>query len=501
MFKSVFAKYMIAFMAIILASFSILTLIVGSIVRTHSDSNTEADLSRIAQSVDYLLKSEYSESSYSSIGEYIKNEQAATENIVSAITRHTRNIFVLIIDTNGNILFADKTAPEKYASKDSVGKLPEADLKVRFDSKGSDFGGLLSEKHYSYAIPLPDEGSPECVIYACTPQSYTAGVIGSLNRMILMTSMWVMIAAIIASYFISERIARPIRAMSRAAREFAAGHFDVRVPVIGDSEISELAMAFNNMASSLATLEDTRSTFLANVSHDLRTPMTTISGYIDGILDGAIPPEKEAYYLEIVASEVRRLSRLVSSLLDISRIEAGERKFNMQPFDICEMARQVLISFETRIDQKKLDVSFECDNEHETVIADRDAIHQILYNICDNAVKFSREGGKYALKIEDRDKKIYVSVYNEGEGIAAEDIPHIFDRFYKGDKSRGKDKTGVGLGMYITKTIIDAHGEKISVNSKQGQYCEFVFTLKKAGKQSIERGEKSALSEEKGKKQ
>lgn len=490
MFKSVFARYMIAFMAIILVSFSILTVIVGSIVKTNSDNSTEADLSRIAMSVDYLLRSEYADSSYKSIKDYIVNEAESTETLVSAITRHTRNLFVLIIDVDGKVIFADKTAPEEIDAKKSVGKLSASDHVDGFDSKGSDFGGLLSEKHYSYAIPLPDKTDPECVIFACTPISYTAGVIGSLNRMILMASMWVMIAAIIASYFISERIVRPIKSMSRAAREFAAGHFDVRVPVIGDSEISELAMAFNNMASSLATLEDTRSTFLANVSHDLRTPMTTISGYIDGILDGAIPPEKQSYYLEIVASEVRRLSRLVSSLLDISRIEAGERKFTMQPFDVCEMARQVLISFETRIDQKKLDVSFECDNDREMVIADRDAIHQILYNICDNAVKFSREGGKYILKIEDKDKKIYVSVYNEGEGIAAEDIPHIFDRFYKGDKSRGKDKTGVGLGMYITKTIIDAHKETISVNSKQGQYCEFVFTLKKAGKQAVSPSEK-----------
>ena len=484
MFKSVFARYMIAFMAIILVSFSILAMIVGTIVKSHSEATTEADLSRIAQSVDYLLKSAYSESSYGSMGEFVRNEHTTIDKMVSAITRYSKDMFVIIISPDGDLLYADTTLPEGYIGGKSSAALSPGDLVSRFDADGSDFGGLLPEKHYNYAIPLPDSVSPECVIFACTSLSYTAGVVGSLNRMILMASMWVMIAAIIASYFISERIVRPIRAMSRAAKSFASGRFDVRVPVIGDNEISELAMAFNNMASSLETIEETRSTFLANVSHDLRTPMTTISGYIDGILDGAIPPEKQSYYLSIVASEVRRLSRLVSSLLDISRIEAGERKFNMQTFDICEMARQVLISFEARIEQKGLDVSFECDNEREYVIADKDAIHQILYNICDNAVKFSKDGGKYALKITENDKKIYVSVYNEGEGIAPDDLPHIFDRFYKGDKSRGKDKTGVGLGMYIAKTIIDAHNESITVNSKQGQYCEFVFTLKKAAKQS-----------------
>jgi len=299
--------------------------------------------------------------------------------------------------------------------------------------------------------------------------------------------MWVMCAAIIVSYFISEKTVAPLRHMSKAAKAFASGQLDVRVPVIGDDEISELAIAFNNMASSMATLENTRRSFLANVSHDLRTPMTTISGFIDAIIDGVIPPEKHEYYLKIIASEVRRLSRLVSSLLDISRIQAGERKFNMISFDICEMAREILISCEQRIEDKHLDVEFDCDEDNMRVIADKDAIHQILYNICDNGIKFSKDGGKYRVSIKEREKKIYVSVFNEGEGIPPEDLPMIFDRFYKSDKSRGLDKTGVGLGMYIAKTIIDAHNESISVNSKHHEWCEFIFTLKKdTSKQDVE---------------
>ena len=265
--------------------------------------------------------------------------------------------------------------------------------------------------------------------------------------------------------------------MSRAAKQYAAGKFDVRVPVRGSDEIAELAMAFNNMANSLATVEDQRRSFLANVSHDLRTPMTTIAGFIDGILDGAIPPEKQPYYLELIAGEVRRLSRLVASLLDISRIQAGDRKFTMTAFDICEMARQILISFEQRIDEKQLNIEFECDRDNMTVYADRDAIHQVLYNICDNAVKFTNPGGLYRINITAHDKKTYVSVFNEGQGIPEAELPYVFDRFYKSDKSRGLDKTGVGLGLYITKTIMDAHNEEIWVKSVWGEYCEFVFTL------------------------
>lgn len=178
--------------------------------------------------------------------------------------------------------------------------------------------------------------------------------------------------------FLSDRVIGPIKSMRNAAKSFAAGNFDVRVPVVGHDEVAELASAFNNMANSLAHLEEMRNTFLENVSHDLRTPMTTISGFIDSILDGAIPPSQEKYYLNIISNEVKRLSRLVSTLLDITRMQAGERKFTKTAFDICEMARQILISMESHINDKKLIVEFNCDYENMYVNADRDAIHQIF---------------------------------------------------------------------------------------------------------------------------
>jgi signal transduction histidine kinase len=221
-----------------------------------------------------------------------------------------------------------------------------------------------------------------------------------------------------------------------------------------------------------------RNTFMSNVSHDLRSPMTSISGFIDGILDGVIPPEKHRYYLQIVSSEIQRLSRLVGSLLDLSRIQAGERKFTMAPFDICEMGREILISFEQKINRKHLEVEFDCEDDRMSVAADRDAIYQILYNLCDNAIKFSSEGALLRISIERlKSRKVLVSVYNEGQGISPADLPYVFERFYKSDKSRGLNKTGVGLGLFISKTIIAAHGEQISVTSEEGKNCEFTFTL------------------------
>jgi len=293
-----------------------------------------------------------------------------------------------------------------------------------------------------------------------------------------------MLAALIAIYFITERLVSPIRAMSRAARAFAAGKFDVRIESSGNDEVAELATAFNNMANSMQHSTEVQRLFLANVSHDLRTPMTTIKGYIENIQSGAIPQDKVPHYLGVISTEVTRLSRLVSSLLDITKIQAGERKFDIKPFDICEMAREIIIFSEQRLEAKQLDVMFDADRDNMFVNADRESIHQILSNICDNAIKFSKDGGRYEVSIKDAGPKTVVSVYNEGIGIAEEELPYVFDRFYKSDKSRGLDKTGVGLGLFIARTIIEAHNETIKVESEYGKWCRFTFTLQKANKPS-----------------
>jgi signal transduction histidine kinase len=235
------------------------------------------------------------------------------------------------------------------------------------------------------------------------------------------------------------------------------------------------------MADSLADLEYMRSSFMANVSHDLRSPMTSISGFIDGILDGAIPPEKHAYYLGLIQQEVKRLSRLVSDLLDISRLESGTKKFDCSPFDITETTRLILLTFESRIDDKNLDVEFVAPEDKLFINSDKDAIYRVLYNLCDNAVKFSKEKGKLSITLVDHKDTdtVSVSVFNEGVGITKEDLPHIFDRFYKSDKSRGLDKQGTGLGLYIAKTTVEALGGNISVESEYGKNCCFTIEMKK----------------------
>ena len=478
MFKSVFTKYVTAFMIILGISFSILALMLCNMVANYSKDLKADTVVRTADSLADFVNDQYHDAGLNDFNQFIYFDREIIEPMISAIARFNDDITVLLTDANGSVLLtAEDSASALIGANVPQTIMSDISYSSTTDLNG-DLGGVFESNQIIRAKPITDKDNVfSGALFVCTPSKAVDQLIETMIKTIIMSCLWVMLASLISVYFISEKIINPMKDMTQAAKSFAAGKFDVRVPVKGRDEVAELATAFNSMASSLANLEDMRRTFLANVSHDLRTPMTTISGFIDGIIDGAIPPEKHEYYLNIIRTEIRRLSRLVISLLDITRIQAGERKFNKTAFDICEMARLILISFEQKLESKKLDVEFECQKEKMTVYADRDAIYQILYNICDNAVKFSKEGGKYRISIIAKDRKVYVSVYNEGIGIPEEELPFVFERFYKSDKSRGLDKTGVGLGLYIAKTIIDAHEEEIWVKSTYGKDCEFVFTL------------------------
>lgn len=486
MFRSIFTKYITAFIAITIVSFTVLSVIVGMMMTSFYTETNKKTLEAVSKTAhDYLEQRLNAEGA--TLNDFVSEHEDELKTYIASVTRYHNDVAVFVCDGGGNVKAYDtRRLPSDFGTK----KIPRQMIVKLLDKpyySNSDLGGILPGKRAVRGIPLKIGELTVGAVFVCSTDETINELISSAIKAIITICIWVLFATLVAVYFISERIISPLKEMSKAAKSFASGRLDVRVPVTGRDEISELAVAFNDMAASMSELETMRSSFLSNVSHDLRTPMTTISGFIDGIIDGTIPKDKHEYYLRMIGDEVRRLSRLVSALLDVSRIQAGERKFNMDAFDICEMARVILISFEQQIEKKRLDVEFDVEDENAFVYADRDAIYQILYNICDNAVKFSTEGGKYRIKITEMDKRIFVSVYNEGIGIPSDELPHVFERFYKNDKSRSLDKLGVGLGMYIAKSIIDAHNEEIWVKSKYGEYCEFVFTVKKATEGQIKK--------------
>ena len=301
-----------------------------------------------------------------------------------------------------------------------------------------------------------------------------------INLIVLLT---VMLLAVPLVWLFVRRQTKPIKLMTAAARKMAHGQMDVRVSPdeFDTAELSELAVAFNNMSQALAKSEQKRQEFVANVSHELKTPMTTITGYMDGMLDGTIPPEQHPKYMEIISHEVRRLSRLVRSMLEISRIQdQGIPPERRQPFDLCQVVGETLLSFEQKINAKHLNVETDLPEQGARTTADCDAITQVVYNLIDNAVKFCPEGGELGLRIrEAKGGKYLVSVKNTGQTILPEELPLVFDRFHKTDKSRSMDRDGVGLGLYIVKTIIMSHEEDIYVTSRDG-VTEFSFTMPKA---------------------
>ncbi len=344
------------------------------------------------------------------------------------------------------------------------------------------FSGLYDDTRYVVSVPIYDarEGNAIGIVMVSKPMQTLLTVLDKISDLYLFVSLLSVVAVMVIMSVFAQRHSNPLREMAQAARDFGHGQLNARVAVKSNypQEVEELALAFNNMASSLQKSEYQRREFVANVSHELKTPMTIIDGYIEGMLDGTIPQEKHRDYMQIVSDETKRLSRLVRSMLDISQLQdhGGIPEEKKSRFDITESVGQVLITFEQKILQKGVNVEVEMPEHAVYTFANQDYITQVIYNLLDNAVKFCPADGALGISLKEGNNKVYVSIYNDGETIPPEELPLVFDRFHKMDKSRTQNRDGWGLGLYIVKTIVCSHGENISVTSLNGR-TEFTFTL------------------------
>lgn len=394
-------------------------------------------------------------------------------NIYLNVTDTTEIVFTLT-DSNGVALVCSEAPPCSHTGR----KIGE-DILNRVGSEG--FFELSSLDHFypstvfNLVYKFQAAGN-EYYLFSKLSDTPLQQYLTKLIITLAVASVAILVLVFIAIYAAVKHLMTPVKEMTLAAKRFGNGDFSEKLYVPEDNEFGFLANSLNEMASSLEAIEENRKSFISNVSHELRTPMTTIGGFVDGILDGTIPKEKHNYYLNIVSEEVDRLARLVTSMLNISKYEAGEMKMTKKTFDLMPLLVKVLLMFETRIDNKHVEIRG-IEHGRFMVSADKDLMQQVLYNLVENAVKFVDDGGYIEFAFENRDGSSVIRIRNSGDGLKANEISKVFDRFYKADASRGIDKTGVGLGLSIVRSIIKLHDGKILVRSEPNSFVEFEITI------------------------
>jgi len=303
------------------------------------------------------------------------------------------------------------------------------------------------------------------------------GAITGMHQTTLISLAVAVLFGSILIYMSSRAITRPLRQMNEAAGVIAGGVFEKRIPIHSKDEVGQLATQFNTMAESLHVQENIRRSFIANLSHDIRSPLTSILGFMKAIQDGTVSPTQQPYYVEIVLDETERLIKLSNDLLDIHRLQDAELELTKTSFDINKLIRKTIMGFEQRATDKKITVSSRFAHEIDIVLADEDKIQRCLHNLIDNAIKFTPEVGQITVETTVTGKKVTVSITDNGRGMDIEEQKHVFDRFFKGDTSRNEDKRGSGLGLSIAQEFIRAHGETITLESAPKKGSTFQFTL------------------------
>ena len=402
--------------------------------------------------------------------------------IISSLAKSTGN-HILITDTQGVIVSSsDMDVVSPYIGKQISSGIMEELYKYGKFQKLTTLDNFYNERpYYVVALPIVIDIDNSLVGYIFVGSDCTEIIRawGTASTVFITTAIIIMLLAIILSYYTSKRQSEPLLEIAAAAQRFAHGDFAARVADEGrQDEIGELTESFNMMAESLEKSEQLRSEFIANLSHELKTPMTTISGFADGILDGTIPKEEQDRYLATISSETKRLSRLVRQMLQMSRIQSVDTPALLsRSFNLSEVIMRTLLTFEGKITKHGLDVDAQLPEESIIVRGDEDSITQVIYNLLDNAIKFSETGTAIGISLWKQGGKAFVSIKNHGETISPQELPFIFDRFHKTDKSRSLDRDGVGLGLSIVKTILNNHNEDVSVTSRDG-VTEFIFTVR-----------------------
>ena len=409
-----------------------------------------------------------------------EGEELELLNAKLEIIGETAEACLFFADQEGRVLIA--SSPERIGQQAVPADLLE---RVRAADPGENYhalstlGGVLDQKCYISALEIRSpRGEGSGYLFLCSSGERLEDFRREFFSNFFFSACVMLLCASILTTVLMRRITAPLQRITDAAQRFGGGDLSVRVEgVEGEGEIADLARTFNTMAQNIQTTDNSRGQFMGNIAHELRTPMTTIKGFVDGMLDGTIPPELQNHYLQLVSEETGRLARLIQNMLDLSKLESGEYRVNARMFNIWETVTGAALSAEQRINDGMIELEGLTMDERVQVYADPDLIHQVVYNLLDNAIKFTPPGGTIRFAVEKLGPEAEISVWNSGQGISPEALPYVFERFYKEDRSRGLHARGAGLGLNICKVLVNLSGGQIRVESRQGEWCRFVFTL------------------------
>ncbi|WP_178667426.1 HAMP domain-containing sensor histidine kinase [uncultured Eubacterium sp.] len=489
--QNLFTKYYLLFVAVLSITLIVMGSVLITIVNAYSLSEKTDLLSENVKSLAKTISQNMIVNNMNS--EYSSDKEAICENLSMVSGCIDADVFVC--DAGGSVIMCkDQIGLKGFVTGNMVCKnhknfvIGDKQLQRVYEGASVSKAIINGESYYVVgtaikssfdAYHLSDNNKIIGSVFAVTPTG-TQGVVSLVIRSFLIIGVLCLAFASILIWSLTKRMVTPLQQMSAAAKRFAMGDFSYRVNVNTNDELADLGYAFNDMADALDKLESSRRSFVANVSHELKTPMTSIAGFIDGILDGTIPKDKEEYYLKIVSDEVRRLSRLVVAMLNMSKIESGDFQMKPKSYNLSDQIIHILLTFEQKIEKKNIEIRGLEDLEPHHIVADTDMIYQVIYNLFDNAVKFTNDNGYIQINVSDIGDSVQVSIKNSGDGIDASELSRVFERFYKVDKSRSLDAKGAGLGLYIVKTMVEMHGGRIFARSDSKSEAEFVFTLPKS---------------------
>lgn len=463
--KTVFDKVVVGFVLLVIVIFGVLSLYTVQTTQSRLLNNTEKNLNIECQLIVNTTVSEYLNGTISE-SEFFTKLDGYAELLESEIWFST---------SDGTIIYCSNS-DSKVKNKQITEYYDKSDIYASTTKKGK-LNDYFSVRTLSIGTPLYQNNSYAGLLTVHLSLQFLQDVVKRTLSSIYMPFLIIIFLSLVALMMITNSTLKPIREIIATSKLYAAGNFNAKINVHIDNEFGELARYMEEMADELSRSNEYRKSFISNISHDFRSPLTSIKGYIEAMIDGTIPPEQHEKYLQIVLNETKRLTKLTQGLLELNNFDSFDLQLDKSNFDIKSIILPTINTFEGRCQDKGIYLHAIFHTDNTIVYADRTRIQQVIYNLVDNAIKFTPEGRHITVQVTEKSDKIYVSVKDEGVGIPPESIKKVFDRFYKTDPSRGKDKTGTGLGLAITKEIIRAHGETITVTSKVGEGSEFIFSL------------------------